>query len=135
MAEQDVLVKQEQKLTPDLSGRKPGQPLFEYFRKRLPPDLPAEVYDEGLSCQGFARLIIDELGGPEEARAFWIEEETDPGSVDVEKSGHTYVVKNGSAPSSLAYNNKDRENQTVSYVLKHGIDNTGQLYSMPWDML
>jgi len=135
MEKQVVLDKQKQKLTPDLEGTMPEEPLFEYFLTKLPEDLSVEEYNKILSCQGFAKLMILDLGGPEKAKAYWVPEESNPSSVDNERTGHTYVVQIGSDPLSRAFNNKRGENRNVAYVLEHGVENTGQLFSMLWNQL
>ncbi len=122
----------EVKLTPTLSGNTPGTPLFDFFSDRLPPDLPQEVYDHGLGCQGYARLILGELGGPTQARIFFviyrIEKEN--------QEGHVFVVDNAQLPHEIAYNN-DPPNRilTVEEVKNRGEDITDITLNEPWEKL
>jgi hypothetical protein len=123
-------------LTPTLHGNSPGYPYFEYFARRLPEDLPRELYEQGLSCYGYARLMVLDFGGPEKARIYMIErpDKTDPKY----RLSHGYVIKIGMNEEELAYNNEDRywgKYFTVGEVLAEGTDITEEIFSLQWSEL
>ncbi|GEM_PF-5637653 len=121
------------KLTPTLSGNVPGTPLFDFFNDRLPPDLPQEVYDYGLSCQGYARLILEQLGGPTQARVFLL---YGKGEGKARQNGHVYVIGNTQLPEEVAYNSDMPEwTFTVDEVRKRGEDITDITLNEPWEKL
>lgn len=129
--------KNEPKLTPTLQGETPGTPLYDYFAGKLPADLPREVYEHGLSCFGFARLIVQDLGGPETARIYEVRRQTeDPGEIIT----HGFVVPLNADPTKPAYNNTIEilmENQPLSnaQVLHEGKDITDEILASPWEEL
>ena len=122
------------RLSPTLSGNIKGEPLFNYFRDRLPPGLRPEVYEHGLGCDGFARLISSELGGPKKARIYSIER-VEPGDRPQDAVKHTYVIPENASPRDLAFNNWGPDLKTVEQVLKQGTDVTDEIFSTPWDRL
>lgn len=121
-------------VTPTLRGNLPGQPLFDHYANMLPPDLPKSEYGRGLSCFGFARLIVKELGGSEKAKIFWVQKETSDGT----SVGHAFVVPVDSKPSDMAYNNTEVNLfgiVTSGEVLKEGVDITDDILDSPWKEL
>jgi len=129
----------EEGLTPTLSGNTPGEPLYGHFHKRLPRRLNRSTYEHGLSCLGYARLIVLDLGGIEKAKIYWIEQRN--GS---EILGHAYVVPIDSKTTDLAFNNNIdapffprplNRKLTVKEVLKRGTDITEEIFKKPWKRL
>ena len=124
-------------LTPTLEGNGKGDPLYKYFETRLPNDLSKERYENGLTCLGFAKLIIGELGGPSKARIMWLTE----GEEDDPTIAHAFVVRDGAAPEEPAYqNNFTGEKYRTSYVTngylrEHGEDITEEILAESWDHL
>ena len=118
------------KLTPTLEGGLPGEPLYEHFAGKLPPDLPMDIYRRTLSCIGFSRLILEELGGAEKARIFYVDKE-----VNDEELGHAYVIQVGDEDSALAYNNTYPliGILTVGEVKEQGVDITDEILGSPWE--
>lgn len=114
----------------------PKREIHLFFKDKLPSDLPVEHYKHGLSCLGYARLILTELGGPEKARIFWIEKfdpETDT------TPGHAYVAPESFSPRKRAYNNYNYSPafgiRTVGFVKKYGKDITDEVLKAPWTSL
>lgn len=108
--------------------------LYAYFLSKLPEDLPLENYTDGLSCYGFARLLVEEFGGPKNARIFavkWYEEE---GNDDTSIS-HAYVVRLFDQPKELAYNNYLPPILTNEEVIQQGTDITEEVYGDSWSAL
>ena len=108
-------------LKPDPSDEE----LYLHFVNNLPPELPRELYENGLSCVGFARLIIMELGGPDKAKAIWVRH--------FANTGHAYVVPKGSPSQDLAYNNNFSKKLTNREVLKRGKDITEDVFKWKWE--
>lgn len=129
--------KREPELTPTLKGEAPGTPLYDYFADRLPADLPTEVYERGLGCFGFARLILQELGGPEAARIYEIRRQTDSPEDPIT---HGFVVPLNADPAEPAYNNtlnvlmKDQPLSNIQ-VIQEGKDITDEILVSPWTEL
>lgn len=133
MREVDISrLKQSSKLEPMLTGNIPGTPLYEHFLNYLPPDLPKATYDK-LGCQGYARLIVGELGGPEQARIMWVEKEN-PINPE-EPFSHAYVVPINARGSDLAYNNAFGDGVTVQEIKTEGLDRTDEILNAPWEEL
>lgn len=127
----------EEVLTPTLSGGTPGKPLYDYFYNKLPEGLNKSMYEKGLSCRGFARLIVSELGGLKRARIYWVEE---PNPHDKEEHlGHAYVVPVESKRGDLAFNNVDlylpNKKLKVRDVLSRGVDITEEVFNDQWERL
>lgn len=119
---------QEPTVTPDLNGNTKGEPLYEYFKQRLPADLPREVYEEGLTCLGFAKLFIDALGGPQKARAIWVDDKTG--------GGHAYVIpKDPQIPTGVYNKLWEEDRTTLEEIEKKGLDITDDIFSRPWERL
>ena len=100
--------------------------LYEYFSKKLPPDLPEDILKK-LSCLGFARLVLEELGGVDNARIYWVLE-TDKG----DSVNHAFVVKTDAQPTDLAYNNYLDPWMNVEEVKKFGKDITQVVIRGSW---
>ena len=122
-----------ERLSPTLSGNIVGEPLFDYFKDKLPQGLSPQVYEQGLGCDGFSRLISSELGGPKKARIYVIEQTmpSDPNEV----FRHSYVIPENANPRDLAFNNWEPDMKTVEEVLEQGTDVTDEIFSTPWDRL
>jgi len=125
-------LKSPSKLEPTLSGNIPGTPLYEHFVKHLPPDLSEEVYRK-LGCQGYARLIVNELGGPEKAMIMWVEIEN-PINPE-EPFSHAYVIPINALDSDLAYNNVFGDGTTIVEIRNKGLDRTNEILNSPWEEL
>mgnify|MGYP001558850056 FL=1 len=108
--------------------------MFDYFKDRLPPGLSQRYYEEGLGCEGYARLITSELGGPKKARIYRIES-VYPGDSPQDAVSHAYVVPENANPRDLAFNNEGPDLKTVEEVLKQGTDVTDEIFSTPWNKL
>jgi len=122
-----------ERLSPTLSGNIKGEPLFDYFKDKLPPGLSPKVYEQGLGCDGYARLITSELGGPKRARIYVIEQPMPSDPKEVFR--HTYVIPEKANPRDLAFNNWGPEMKTVEEVLKQGTDVTDEIFSTAWNRL
>ena len=83
-----------------------------------------EALERGMSCVASARLIVMEMGGPTQARSYW-----------VEKDIHQFVVKNGQTDDELAYNNTCGQKRHVWYVKKYGVDTTEEDLAAPIEQL
>lgn len=123
-----------ERLSPTLSGNIKGEPLFDYFKDKLPPGLSPKVYEQSLGCDGFSRLISSELGGPKRARIYRIERVL-PGYRLEDAISHTYVIPENANPRDLAFNNSEPDMKTVEEVLRQGTDVTDEIFSTPWDRL
>lgn len=120
-------------IVPTLSGDNPGQPLFDHFASMLPPDLPRSEFAK-LSCLGYARLIVGELGGVQKARILWMQKKL----ADDETIGHAFVVPVDAKPDELAYNNTQInifDELTVGEATKEGFDITEEVFNSPWSTL
>lgn len=129
--------KREPQLTPTSHGEVPGTPLYDYFAGRLPADLPRELYEGGIGCFGFARLILGELGGPQAARIYEIRRQTDSPEDPIT---HGFVVPLNADPDEPAYNNNLRvlmEDKPLSnrQVIEEGVDVTDEILASPWEEL
>ena len=123
-----------QQLSPDLSQ----DDLIEYFRSKKPVGLTDEKLED-MSCLGFAKLIVGDLGGSEKARIYWMEEpEEEWGNV---VPGHAWVVRVDSLDGDKPYNNYlgvDRmktDDATVGQLREEGLDITEEVLNDPWEAL
>lgn len=125
-------------LTPTLSGNTPEGDLYKYFEDKLPDNLSPDYYNAGLGCEGFARLIVLELGGPDQARIYRVEGTEWDEVLKVYLPSHAFVIHKNNQPTDLAYNN-DRPYfgrfLTVAEVREVGEDVTDEIFETPWDML
>lgn len=77
----------------------------------MPSGLRRDIYNQGLSCDGFSRLISSELGGPENARIIRVDR-VERGDRAQDAVSHTYVIPPNAKPDDLAYNSI-QENPTI----------------------
>jgi hypothetical protein len=118
-------------LIPDLTYEE----LLSHFKNKRPADLDEKTF-ENMSCLGMARLIVGELGGPEKARIYWMED----GNEDFDKA-HAWVVKSDSDPNDKPYNNYLGTNKmptgeaTNGQLQCEGVDITEEILKEPWSRL
>jgi len=114
-------------------GNEPGKPMYDYFldKHKLPEGLTMEMYQEGLSCMGYAKLILGEVGGAEKARVYWMKNEED-------ETGHALVVPNEFDDNQVALNNNpiapNYETVTAGKA-RQGEDITDEVVGETWDRL
>jgi hypothetical protein len=112
-------------------GNQPGEPMYEYFSDKLPEGLMAEEYAKGRSCMTYAKLILNEIGGPNKARVYYVG--------DPKTKGHTLVVPNEFSDDRLALNNLRVDDKwgrlRVGKVKEIGEDITEEIVREDWERL
>lgn len=93
---------------------------------KLPKDLPLEIYKNGLSCVGTARLFV-EAYGISHYRIMWID------WIGSRSYSHAFVIKNDAKPDELALNNTWNHKLTNREVLENGRDRTEEFLNKKWE--
>jgi hypothetical protein len=108
----------------------------EYFMQNLPPEVPRDVFEQGWSCYGDARLTVMKLGGPEKARIYWYFELKDPNDPEGDFiDAHAYIVPVDAKDEDLAYGNEFGFNRTAGFLRQKGEDITEDVFARPWTKL
>ena len=116
-----------------------------YFKDRLPSGeirdllLGVKVRPFGVksfSCLDYARLILEEFGGPDQARIYWLEN-------DERGTGHAFVVPNELLPRQSAFNSFLRKSykesilgpHTAGFLRRNAEDVTEEVLVYKWEAL
>jgi hypothetical protein len=104
--------------------------LKKYFLSHLPMGVSRKVFLE-TACLGIARRVVEELGGPEMYRIYWIEDQNTNGKSGFEM--HAYVIRAGDTHGSRAYCSFDSLERSVGDVLNKGKDITEEVMAANWN--
>lgn len=102
--------------------------LFKFFSAKL-RNVFRNIKDDkrlkgGMTCGLSALLIVEDLGGPTQARIWWLDEDS-----------HYYVIKFDQNRDEFAFNNTGKQKRTVGYVKDNGFDDTDGVLKTPLNQL
>ena len=106
-----------------------------YFLHNLPIGLSEETFRR-TACIGVARLLVEKLGGPQNARIIWFEDHNTDGKSTLDM--HAYVVKTDATKNDQAYCCHANMKRKIGDILPpnpKSEDITEQVMSSPWDKM